>query len=97
MAIPNEEKNHDSRHFVVARCMPDQGTAYPTPHQRHPQAGIGAWQTLLRMPTVESERLPKEAAGPGLTSTLLPRNLEEETARRNSENILRISRARPGR
>ena len=31
------------------------------------------------MPVVESERLPKEAAGPGLTSTLLPRNLEEET------------------
>ena len=49
------------------------------------------------MPTVESERLPKEAAGPGLTSTLRPRNLEEETARRNSENILRISRARPCR
>ena len=30
------------------------------------------------MPIVESERLPKEAAGPGLTSTLLPQNLEEE-------------------
>ena len=36
------------------------------------------WQTLLRTPIVESERLPKETAGPGLTSTLLPRNLEEE-------------------
>ena len=53
------------------------------------------------MPIVESERPPKEAAGPGLTSTLLPRNLEEtqheETIRTNGENILRISRARPGR
>ena len=49
------------------------------------------------MPVVESERLSKEAAGPGLTSTLLPRNLEETAARRNSENILRISRARTGR
>ena len=38
------------------------------------------------MPVVESERLSKEAAGPGLTSTLLPRNLEETAARRNSEN-----------
>ena len=50
---------------------------------------------------MESERLRKEAAGPGLTSTLLPRNLEEtqheETIRTNGENILRISRARPGR
>ena len=67
------------------------------PHQRYAKAGIGAWQTLLHMPMVESERLPKEAAGPGLTSTWLPGNLEEETARRNSENIQRISRARPGR
>ena len=31
------------------------------------------------MPIVENELLPKEAAGPGLTSTLLHRNLEEET------------------
>ena len=30
------------------------------------------------MPIVESERLPKEVAGPGLTSTLLPRNLGEK-------------------
>ena len=30
------------------------------------------------MPIVESERLPNEAAGCGLTSTLLPRNLEKE-------------------
>ena len=50
----------------------------PRPHQRYPKAGMGAWQTLLRMPIVESERLPKEAAGPGLASTLLPRNLEED-------------------
>ena len=63
----------------MARNMPDQGTTYPTPHQRYPKAGIGAWQTLLRTPIVESDRLPKEAAGPGLTITLLlPRNLEEE-------------------
>ena len=34
---------------------------------------------MLRTPIVESDRLPKEDAGPGLTSTLLlPRNLEEE-------------------
>ena len=45
---------------------------------RRPKADIGAWQTLLRMPIVESERLPKETAGSGLTSTVLPRNLEEE-------------------
>ena len=51
------------------------------------------------MPIVESERLPKEAAGPGLTSTLLPRNLEEEETQHEetAKNILRISRARPGR
>ena len=40
-------------------------------------AGTGAWPTLLRVPIVESERLPKEATGRGLTSTLLTRNLEE--------------------
>ena len=50
------------------------------------------------MPSVESERLPKEATGRGLTSTLLPRNLEEETQHEETQrNILRISRARPGR
>ena len=51
------------------------------------------------MPIVESERIPKEDAGPGLTSTLLPRNLEEETQHEETlgtENMLRISRARPG-
>ena len=31
------------------------------------------------MPIVDSERLPKEDAGRGLTSTLRPRNLEKET------------------
>ena len=52
--------------------------ALRNPHQWYPKAGIGAWQTLLRTPILESEQLPKEAAGPGLTSTLLlPRNLEE--------------------
>ena len=39
---------------------------------------IVAWQTLLCTPIVESERLPEEAAGPGLTSTWLPRNLDKE-------------------
>ena len=34
---------------------------------------------------VESERLPKETAGPGLTSTLLPRNLEEEVTQQHEE------------
>ena len=50
-------------------------------------AGIGAWQTLLSMPIVDSERLPKEAVGGGLKSTLRPRNVEEErdTARRTSK------------
>ena len=69
----------------MARCMPDQGATLPTPHRRHPKAGIGAWQTLLRTPVVESERLPNEAAGPGLTSTLLPRNLEEEETQQHEE------------
>ena len=50
------------------------------------------------MPIVESERLLNDAAGPRVTSAWLPRNREEEeTARRNSEDILRLLRARPGR
>ena len=49
-------------------------------HQRHPKAGVGAWQTLLHLPIVNSVRLPKEAAGRGRTSTLRPRNLDEEEA-----------------
>ena len=50
------------------------------------------------MPIVESERLPKEAAGLGLTSTLLRRNLEEKTQHEEIAKIFgRISRARPGR
>ena len=54
---------------------------------------------MLRTPIAESERLSKEAAGPELTSTLLPRNLEEEETQHEetAKNILRISRARPGR
>ena len=61
-------------------------------------AGIGAWQTLLSMPIVDSERLPKEAVGGGLKSTLRPRNLEEERhSAENEQNVQRISRARPGR
>ena len=48
------------------------------PHQRYPKAGTGAWQTLLRMPIADSERLPKQDVGRGLTSTLLHRNLEDE-------------------
>ena len=47
------------------------------------------------MPVVESERLPKEAAGPGHVAASKPRG--DTAARRNSENILRISRARSGR
>ena len=79
--------------------MPDQGTTKPTPHQRYPTAGIGARQTLLRISIVESERLPKETAGRGLASMSLPRNLEEEETRYEgtTKNILRITRARPGR
>ena len=51
------------------------------------------------MPIVESERLPKEAAGRGLASTLLPQNLEEEETQHEeiAKKNLRISRARPGR
>ena len=57
-------------------------------HQRYPNAGIGAWQTLFRMPIVDSERIPKEAAGRGLPSTLRPRTLEEEeTEHEESKNI----------
>ena len=62
----------------MARYLPDQGTTIPTPHQRYPKAGIGAWQTLLRMPILDSERLPEEAARRGLTSTLLPLSLGEQ-------------------
>ena len=77
--------------------MPDQGTTLATPHQRYPKAGIGAWQTLLRTPIVEIERLPKEAAGRGLTSTLLPRILEEEeTQHEETPKIFRESHG-PGR
>ena len=77
--------------------MPDQGTTEPTPHHRYPKAGIGASQTLLRTRIVESERLPKEAAGRGLTSTLLPGNLEEEeTQHEEAAKIFRESHG-PGR
>ena len=49
------------------------------------------------MPIVESERLPKEAAGPGLTNTLLPRNLEEEeTQHEETAKIFRESHGRAG-
>ena len=77
--------------------MPDQGTTQPMRHQRYPKAGIGAWQTLFRMPIVDNERIAKEAAGRGLTNTLRPQNLEEEETQQESENILRILWARPGR
>ena len=65
--------------------MPDQGSTKPTSHQRYPKAGIGAWQTLMCTSIVERERRPKEAAGRGLTNTLLPRNLEEEEARHEKQ------------
>ena len=48
-------------------------------------AGIGAWQALLRTPIVDSERLPRDTAGCGLTSTLWPRNLEEEETQREEK------------
>ena len=44
----------------------------------------------------KSERRPKEAAGPGLTSTLLPRNLEEETQHEEIAKIFLESHG-PGR
>lgn len=57
--------------FCRARNTPGQGTTYSTRHQRHPKAGIGTWQTLLRCtPSVDSERLPKGTVRCGLTSTL---------------------------
>ena len=37
------------------------------------------------MPIVDSERFFKEAAGRGLTSKLLPRNLEEEEGTQHEE------------
>ena len=40
------------------------------------------------MPIAESERLPKEAAGRGLTITLMPPNLEEETQHEETSKIL---------
>ena len=48
------------------------------------------------MPIVASERLPKEAAGPGLRSTLLPRKVEEEETQQETAKIFRESRG-PGR
>ena len=44
---------------------------------RRPAQGHGRLCFVCRLYTA-SERLPKEAAGRGRTSTLLPRNLEEE-------------------
>ena len=42
---------------------------------------------LLRMPIVDSDRLPKDTAGRGLTSALGARNLVEETQRKCSDNL----------
>ena len=39
------------------------------------------------MPIVDSERLPKEAIGREVTSTLRPRNLEEETQHEEKAKI----------
>ena len=48
-----------------------------------------ARQTLLRMPIADSERVPKEAAGRGLTSMLRTRNFEaEETQRGERAKVL---------
>ena len=55
-----------------------QGTTESTRHQWNLKAGIGARQTLLRTPIADSERLPEETAGRGLTSTLQPRNFKGE-------------------
>ena len=60
---------------VMARNTPDQGIRNPRETLRYSKAGIGAWQTLPRTPTADSERLLSA----------------------KSENILRISRARPRR
>ena len=59
----------------------------PTPHQRYRKADIGAWQTLLRTPIVESERLPKQAAGPGLRARYC-----HETSRRRRHSTKKYER-----
>ena len=68
------------------------------PHQRYPKAGIGAWQTPLRTPIVESVQLtPQRSRARANEHVAAAKPRGGDTARRNSENILRISRARPGR
>ena len=62
---------------------------------RWPVSGHGR---LCFISDCREQATPQRSRGArAMTSTLLPRNLEQETARRNSENILRISRTRPGR
>ena len=60
---------------------------------------LGVWQTLLRTSLVDNGRVPKDTAGRGLTSTLWPRNFEEEEPwlEDKSENDLRMPQAGPGR
>ena len=60
-----------------------------------PKAGIGAWQTLLRTPLVDTGRLPKNTAGRGLKSALRPPIFEEgePQVEEKSENDLRMSQA----
>ena len=97
-----DDKDHDS-HMIFSSFPPPQKVAIRdipsrldmclikalrnprgTNGIRRPLQGHGR---LPRMPIVASEQLPKETAGRGLTSTLRPRNLEEETQREEGAKI----------
>ena len=74
----------------MVRRMPD--------HQRYPKDGIGVWQTLLPYADCGQRAISQRSHWPRANDHVAaskPRG--GDTARRNSENILRISRARPGR
>ena len=76
--------------LIKALRTPSSPTVYP-------KVEIGACQTLLRTPLVDNERLPKDTAGRGLTSTLWLRIFEEEEPQLEdkSGHDLRRSQARP--
>ena len=82
----------------MARRTPDQGTTQPTRHQRYPKAGIGAWQTVSHADCGQratSQRSRWARANEHVAASKPPGG--GDLARRKSENIMKISRARPGR
>ena len=54
--------------LIKALRNPTRGTNGIRPVQ-------GPWHTMIRTPIVGNERLPKDTAGGGLTSTVRPPNL----------------------